>query len=234
MKTQKLKQGKRYDTPEKNYIKSTMYEFDFSTDIMVVEQQNTDGSMDCVLLHYLLKNEEKAYFSEEYLPFGMSKRGVKKPDITAIIEDSNIKKSKWFIYDMKDTVINVKNAAKLCSQWHEGIKHLTSEYLETKSDYQMENSVGVITRYWDKDKLQEDIQKYKERLTTSNQLLTARKSISKANEYMQKIKSAQHIIKGVFEDCDETSEERKEYKIHYIDLVKIDDLHYMAHMNIEL
>lgn len=42
MKAQKLKQGIRYDTPQKNYIKSTMYEFDFSTDIMVAEKQQDD------------------------------------------------------------------------------------------------------------------------------------------------------------------------------------------------
>lgn len=234
MKTQKLKPGKRYDTPEKNYIKSTMYEFDFSTDIMVVETQNTDGSTDCTMLHYMLKNGDKAYFSEEYLPFGMSKRGVKKPDITAIIENPENTKAKWFIYDMKDTVINAQTAGKLCSQWHKGIEHLTSEYLETKSDYQMEDSVGVITRYWDKDKLQEDIQKYQERLTSGNQLLTARKSLPRVNEYRQKIKSAQYIIDGIFCDYDETTGERKEYIIHYIDLVKIEDLHYTAHMNIEL
>lgn len=35
MKTKKLNREMRYDTPEKKYIKSIMYEFDFSTDIML-------------------------------------------------------------------------------------------------------------------------------------------------------------------------------------------------------
>lgn len=35
MKTQKLKCEIRYDTVEKRYVKSAMYEFDFSTDILV-------------------------------------------------------------------------------------------------------------------------------------------------------------------------------------------------------
>lgn len=87
MKTQKLKQGIKYDTPKKNYIKSTMYEFEFSTDIMVLEdQKQNDGSIDQTVLHFMLREGEKAYFSEEYLPAGMKKAGVKKPDITAIIE----------------------------------------------------------------------------------------------------------------------------------------------------
>ena len=54
MKTKKLKQGIKYDTPEKNYIKSTMYEFDFTTDIMVTEEQLKDASSDQTILHYLL------------------------------------------------------------------------------------------------------------------------------------------------------------------------------------
>ena len=76
MKTKKLKQGIKYDTPEKNYIKSTMYEFDFTTDIMVTEEQLKDASSDQTILHYLLKEGDKAYFSEEYLPAGMKKDGV--------------------------------------------------------------------------------------------------------------------------------------------------------------
>ena len=52
----------RYDTPEKKYIKSIMYEFDFSTDIMIVESQQLDGSADYTLLHYLLQDGDKAIF----------------------------------------------------------------------------------------------------------------------------------------------------------------------------
>lgn len=114
MKTQKLKKETRYDTTEKNYTKSAMYEFDFSTDILV-EEKKEDGSRDQTMLHYLLKEGDRAYFSEEYLPVGMKKDGAKKPDITAIIENLDSKEIKWFIYDMKGTVIKVKTAANLCS-----------------------------------------------------------------------------------------------------------------------
>lgn len=234
MKTKKLNREMRYDTPEKKYIKSIMYEFDFSTDIMIVESQQLDGSADYTLLHYLLQDGDKAYFSEEYLPAGMSKRGAKKPDITAIVENPAAQKAKWFIYDMKDTVNNVQTAGKLCSQWHEGIEHLKTEYLNTISDYQIENSVGVIMRYWSKDKLLEDIQKYRERLEGKNQLLTARKVRTRANEYAERIRAAQFIIDGIFQDYDELSGETEEYTISYIDLAKTKDLCYMAHMNIQL
>lgn len=105
MKTKKLNREMRYDTPEKKYIKSIMYEFDFSTDIMIVESQQLDGSADYTLLHYLLQDGDKAYFSEEYLPAGMSKRGAKKPDITAIVENPAAQKAKWFIYDIAETYL---------------------------------------------------------------------------------------------------------------------------------
>lgn len=98
MKAEKLKKGIKYNTPEKNYTKSKMYEFDFSTDIMVVEQQE-NGTTDQTLLHYILKENEKAYFSEEYLPVGVKKEGIKKPDITAIIENSVSKKIKCLLED---------------------------------------------------------------------------------------------------------------------------------------
>lgn len=182
----------------------------------------------------MLKENDKAYFSEEYLPVGMRKEGVRKPDITAIIENSASKKIKWFIYDMKDTVINAKVAGKLCSQWHVGIEHISKEYLEEKMEYQIENSVGVITRYWDKDKLQKDIDGYKERLDNKNGLLTARKSRAKIAEYSERIRAAQNIIDGFYDDYDEVSGDRIQYVIHYVDLVKMEDLLYTAQLDIEL
>ena len=45
MKAEILKQGINYSTSKKNYTKSKMYEFDFSTDIMVEENQD-DGTTD--------------------------------------------------------------------------------------------------------------------------------------------------------------------------------------------
>lgn len=234
MKTKKLNSEIQYDTPEKNYIKSVMYKFDFSTDIMVVEKQQKDSSIDQTILHYILDEGETAYFSEEYLPVGMKKDGVKKPDITAIIENVGRMKAKWFIYDMKDTVINVQVAVKLCSQWHKGIEHLTREYLNTKSEFEIADSVGVITRYWDKDKLEKDINRYMARLHNDNGLLTARKSSTQVAQYKEKIRAAKNIVDGFYDDYSEISGERMQYKIQYINLIKKKELLYVAHMDIKL
>ena len=64
MKTEKLKQGINYSTSKKNYTKSRMYEFDFSTDIMVEEKQ-ADGTIDQTILRYVLNEKEKAYLDRK-------------------------------------------------------------------------------------------------------------------------------------------------------------------------
>lgn len=237
MKTEKLKQGINYSTSKKNYTKSRMYEFDFSTDIMVEEKQ-ADGTIDQTILRYVLNEKEKAYFSEEYLPAGMKKEGIKKPDITAIIENPVNKKLKWFIYDMKDTLKSTKVAMKLCSQWHEGIEHIGKEYLETKAEYQIEDSVGAVTRCLDVKRLQDDVEGYKKKIgnseNESKRLLTARKSLQNETGYRERIRCGQNIIDGIFDDYDEDSGEKKQYKIHYIELAKESDVLYRAYMDIKI
>ena len=237
MKTEKLHQGINYSTSKKNYTKSRMYEFDFSTDIMVEEDQD-DGTTDQTILQYIVNEKEKAYFSEEYLPAGMKKEGVKKPDITAMIENPVNKKLKWFIYDMKDTVKSTKVAMKLWSQWHQGIEHISKDYLDTKTDYQIEDSVGVITRCLNVKRLQEDVERYQQRISNSEnknkKLLTARKSLPNETGYRERIRCGQNIIDGIFDDYDESSGEKKQYKIQYIELAKETDLLYKAYMDIKL
>lgn len=237
MKTEKLKQGINYSTSKKNYTKSKMYEFDFSTDIMVEEDQD-DGTTDQTILQYIVNEKEKAYFSEEYLPAGMKKEGVKKPDITAIIENPVNKKLKWFIYDMKDTVKSTKVAMKLWSQWHQGIEHISKDYLDTKTEYQIEDSVGVVTRCLNVKRLQEDVERYQQRISNSEneskRLLTARKSLQNETGYRERIRCGQNIIDGIFDDYDEDSGEKKQYKIHYIELAKESDVLYRAYMDIKI
>lgn len=231
MKTQKLKQGKKYNTIQKNYIKSVMYEFEWNEEIMVEEPQK-NGTSDRTILHYNVKNGEKAYFSEEYLPVGMEKTGRKKPDITAILENSDMKNIKWFIYDMKDTVMNAQTALKLCSQWHSGIEHISNGYLDNFSGYCIESSIGVITRYRDKERLEQEIRKYTERIQNKNSLLTAKKGLMNIKEYKEKLKATQYLIEGIFVDYNEVKKEKTNYTINYIDLVTEDNIIYTAHMAI--
>ncbi|MCM1046223.1 MAG: hypothetical protein NC417_12005 [Candidatus Gastranaerophilales bacterium] len=120
------------------------------------EKHTNSDTLDRAILHYTLKNGERAYFSKEYIPEGMSKVGAKKPDITAILESSAERKAKWYIYDLKDTVINTKTVVKLCDQWHCGIEHIEEQYLNDLEEYRIESSLGVITRFWSCDMLQKE------------------------------------------------------------------------------
>lgn len=224
MKTQKFKE---------DYSDHVMYEFDSSKNILVVEAQE-NGTEDHIFLIFQLNEGEKAYFGKEYVPYGVKVESTKKPDITAIVENPVNKKTKWFIYDVKDTVINAKTAVKLCAQWHSGIEHVSTEYLQNLFGYHIEDSLGMITRFWDKDKLKEEIARHTEKINNRNQLMTARKSLQKVGEYKNRIKAMQYIIDGVFEDCEEITGNRKKYVINYVDLVTSDRINYKAKMEIHI
>ncbi len=227
MKAQKLKQ-------EMDYSKTVMYWFDCSRDITLEEEQPANHTLDRVVLHFTVRDGERAYFSKEYVPVGMSKKDTKKPDITAILENNTERKVKWYIYDLKDTVINTKTVLKLCSQWHSGIEHIEEQYLNSLDGYSIERSLGVITRYWNRDMLQKEKVAYMEKINQAGPggLLTARKSRAKLEEYRQKVKAIQYILDGIFID-DEISGGEKSYEIHYICMITADKITYMAEMDIQ-
>ncbi len=105
MKAQRLRQ-------DIGYNKTVMYWFDRSMDITVEEKQK-NNTLDKTTLHFTVRDGDRAYFSNEYVPAGTKKKSTKKPDITAILESSAERKVKWYVYDMKDTVIDAKAALKL-------------------------------------------------------------------------------------------------------------------------
>lgn len=226
MKAQKLKQGMGYN-------KTVMYWFDYSRDITVEEKQN-DNTLDRAILHYTVRDGDRAYFSKEYVPVGTPKEGTKKPDITAILESSAERKVKWYIYDLKGTVIHANTAVKLCNQWHSGIEHIEGQYLNGLDGYSIESSLGVISRYWSRDMLQKEKDVYVEKINQAGRdgLLTARKSRTKLNEYRQKVKAVQFILDGIFID-DEVSGRRMSYDIHHVCMATSDRITYTAEMDIK-
>lgn len=226
MKAQKLKQGMGHN-------KTVMYWFDCSRDITVEEKQ-INNTLDRAILHYTVRDGDTAYFSEEYVPEGTPKEGTKKPDITAILESSAERKVKWYIYDLKDTVIHANTAVKLCNQWHSGIEHIEGQYLNGLDGYSIESSLGVISRYWSRDMLQKEKDAYVEKINQAGRygLLTARKSRTKLNEYRQKVKAVQFILDGIFID-DEVSGRRMSYDIHHVCMSTADRITFTAEMDIK-
>lgn len=185
-------------------------------------------------MHYTVRDGDRCYFSKEYIPDGIPKKGTKKPDITAIMENNTERKVKWYIYDLKDTVINTKTVLKLCNQWHSGIEHIEEQYLNDLDGYSIDSSLGVITRYWNKDKLQELKDGYMEKIDQAGRggLLTARKNRAKLDEYRQKVKAIQYILDGIFID-EEVSGGQKSYDIHCILMTTADKITYMTEMDIK-
>lgn len=226
MKAQKLKQGMDYN-------KTVMYWFDCSRDITVEERQ-ANNTLDRAILHYMVRDGDRAYFSEEYVPEGTSKEGTKKPDITAILENGAERKVKWYIYDLKDTVIHANTAVKLCNQWHSGIEHIEEQYLNGLSGYSIESSLGVISRYWSRDMLQKEKDAYMEKINQAGRdgLLTARKSRTKLIEYRQKVKAVQFILEGIFIDYG-VSGRKIPYDIHHVCMATADKITYTAEMDIK-
>lgn len=209
MKAKQLKTGM-------TYVKSIMYWFDCTMDIIVEEPQDK-SECDKVILHFIMEKGEIGYFSKEYLPPEMPKEGVKKPDITAVLERTEEKKSKWYIYELKDDIAYAKTALKLCSQWYSGIEHLKSQYLNHLAGYNIDNSLGIILRHWNREKLQKEKDYYENRIKQESQLklLTAKKSQTVLNKYRQKVKAIQFILDGVFVFYNDMGE-KETYPINYI------------------
>lgn len=227
MNVQRLKRGIGYN-------KTVMYWFECAMDIVVEEEQQISNTLDRVILHFMVKDGDKAYFGKEYVPMGMSKAETKKPDITAILESNTDRKVKWYIYDLKDTVLQAKTAMKLCSQWHSGIEHIEGQYLNGLDGYSIESLLGVISRYWSRDMLQKEKDVYMEKINQAGRdgLLTARKSRTKLNEYRQKVKAIQFILDGIFID-DEVSGKKVSYDIHHVCMTTVDKITYTAEMDIK-
>ncbi len=227
MKAQRLRQ-------DIGYNKTVMYWFDRSVDITVEEKQKETSTLDRTILHFTVRDGDRAYFSNEYVPAGTKKESTKKPDITVILECSAERKAKWYVYDMKDTVIDAKAALKLCSQWHKGIEHIEEQYLNSLGGYSIESSLGVISRYWDKDMLQKDKENHTKKIDQAgrNGLLTAKKSLPKLEEYRQRVKAVQFILDGIFID-EEISGGRMSYDIHFVHMATNDKIIYTAEMDIK-
>ncbi len=227
MKAQRLRQ-------DIGYNKTVMYWFDRSMDITVEEKQKETSTLDRTILHFTVRDGDRAYFGNEYVPVGTEKGSTKKPDITAILESSAERKVKWYVYDMKDTLIRADTVLKLCNQWHKGIEHIEEQYLNSLDGYSVESSLGVISRYWDRDMLQKDKENNIRKIDQAgrNGLLTARKSIPKVGEYRQRVKAVQFILDGVFID-EKISGGRMSYDIHFVCMATADKVTYTAEMDIK-
>lgn len=153
---------KRKLRDNKVFIKGQMNWFEKSREIIFKEQQNEDWA---VFVYNLQKGQNGGY-SEEYLPYGVSKGDKKRVDVTAIVVDDENKICHFRLYDLKTNIGAERDLEKLAEQWKCALFYMENYELNQLQDYHIDGNVGVITRRYERewiktqiDELEEEIQK---------------------------------------------------------------------------
>ncbi|MDE7325781.1 MAG: hypothetical protein K2N63_05840 [Lachnospiraceae bacterium] len=194
--------------------KTELYEVGSSRDILVEEKQR-DGSLDQVTLEYCIKKGDTGYFAKEYRPTGVDKEGAKVIDITSVMLDCENQCVRWHLYDIKDTLAGEDTAVKLYGQWSSGLCYLQQNILAQLQGYSEVADLGVITRCYDKEKMEHIRNKYQklcDKIKNDRQGMTLaqRKGRSEIAKYKGKLKAIQAIL----DNCFQPDNEIATYKIH--------------------
>ena len=196
IKTHKLKNHQMFE-------RAKLYQIKDSREIEVVESHD-DGSEDRVVLRYCMENENAiGYFAKEYLPDGVKKDGVKRIDITAAMIDEINKCIRWHLYDMKVSLAGADTVLTLYNQWNMGLKYLQQGILTKKAEYEMSPNLGVITRNYDRSRMERIKEEYQKncddiRNNRCGQTLSIRKRRPEIGKYTAVLKASQEILNGEF------------------------------------
>lgn len=183
--------------------KTELYEVEKSCDIAVEEKQS-DGSLDQVILEYRMDADCVGYFAKEYRPADVPKNGSKVIDITAVMLNNADKCVRWHLYDIKDTLAGENTVVKLYNQWSFGLRYLQQNVLDHISEYSKYPDLGVITRCYDEERmkrLRDDFRKrYDEIENYPGQMtLVQRKNRTNIGKYRANLKAAQAILDRTFQ-----------------------------------
>ena len=199
-----------FDTPKR----TALYKVVNSRAILVEEKQQ-DGSMDQVILEYCVKEGNIGYFAKEYRPASVKKEGAKVIDITAIMLDCEKKCVRWHLYDIKDILAGEDTAVKLYNQWNSGVAYLQQNILALLQGYSEAADLGVITRCYDKNRMEHLLSKYQGLCNEmkngqEGRTLSQRKRRPEIAKYKGKLKAIQAILDSEFQSDSGTVT----YKIH--------------------
>lgn len=200
IQTKELREGER---PEKTQLYRIAASCCFP-----VEEHQQDGSVDRVMINYRNQRDDIGYFAKEYRPTGVEKTGAKVIDITAIMINSATRYIRWYLYDVKDTLAGEGTVLKLCAQWNAGLKHLARGILSELSFDRQHPSLGVITRNYDRTRMERLRDKYEQRYNESiagqGKLdLARRKRVSQEITKSKGIlTAAQYILEEEFQSAD--------------------------------
>lgn len=135
------------------FIKGQLNWFEISREVIFEEEQNNDRAT----FDYILEAGQLGCYSEEYLPNGLEKGGNKRIDVTALVIDEKQKKCCFRLYDLKTNIGSEGDLMKLAEQWKRGLFYVQNYILSMLQDYEIDGNVGVITRFYDKERIKRQI-----------------------------------------------------------------------------
>ncbi len=212
--------------------KTELYFINTSRTIEVIEEQQ-NGTRDIVHVEYTINSNDEGYFSKEYRPHNIPKKGAKVIDITSILIDNDDKECRWYLYDIKDTLMGKVTIMKLNDQWNSGLKYIKSNILNHLPEkYTEKYNLGVITRYYDENR----IISLKERLenmcnSSEEKVPLAMKKLKPIlPQNIAELKVVKNILNKEF--IPENCITNEVYPIQILILQTVDDRNYSIHINV--
>ena len=132
-------------------------------------------------------------------------KGRGKSDyITAIMLDCEKKCVRWHLYDIKDILAGEDTAVKLYNQWNSGVAYLQQNILALLQGYSEAADLGVITRCYDKNRMEHLLSKYQGLCNEmkngqEGRTLSQRKRRPEIAKYKGKLKAIQAILDSEFQ-----------------------------------
>lgn len=204
--------------------RTRLYEVGHTRDITVEERHTDDGSLEQVVLGYIVEEGDVGYFANEYRPDDVPRTGAKVIDITSVMVNHIEECARWHLYDIKRTLARGETAVKLCNQWNCGLRYLQQNILAQFPGYSVRPDLGVITRSYDKEKMEDFRDEYKKRCheienAPQNMTLPQRKRRTRIAEERAVWKASQAILDGYFQ----AENGNGTYEIHIRKLVHEND-----------
>ncbi len=184
--------------------RTRLYEVGHTRDITVEERHTDDGSLEQVVLEYIVEEGDVEYFANEYRPEDVPETGANVIDITAVMVNHIEKCVKWHLYDIKRTLAGKSTVVKLYNQWNCGLRYLQESVLAQILGYCVIPDLGVVTRNYDEERMKRLRDEYKKRChetesNRQNMTLPQRKRRTKIAEERAVWKASQAILDGYFQ-----------------------------------
>ena len=194
--------------------KTQLYEIGYPRHI-IVEEKQSDSTLDQVVMEYCTEAGAVRYFGKEYRPSDVEKTGSKVIDITAVMLNHGSKYIRWHLYDIKDTLAGENTIVKLYNQWNSSLHYLDQNILTHAPEYSTTPDLGVITRNYDEERmirLRDDFQKKCDELTKDRHCKTLTQQKKRLN--IAKYRGVLIVAQAILDKQFRTEQGTDTYEIH--------------------